>query len=107
MIFQDWQALVARKRADVARQIPQEWRVSPSLTATLDEHCEDNVLGIPARCGILTSRELEITENYSAVELLKKLSTQELSAYEVTLAFCKRAAIAHQLVSQTHHRSRE
>lgn len=58
-----------------------------------------NVMDIPAKCGILTARELEITEIIDVDILLKKLSSAEWSSVEVTTAFLKRAVIAHQLVS--------
>jgi Asp-tRNA(Asn)/Glu-tRNA(Gln) amidotransferase A subunit family amidase len=58
---------------------------------------DSNVLDIPAKCGILSAREIDITEGYDATALLQKLASKELSAVEVTTAFCKRAAIAQQL----------
>ena len=48
---------------------------------------------------ILEEKEIGITENYNAEELLEKLAKGELSAEEVTKAFCRRAAVAHKLVS--------
>lgn len=101
MVDQDWQEVVARKRASASRQIPAEWKLPDNITASIGEHSEQNVLDIPATCGILTSKELDITGNYTATELVAKIASKTLSSYEVTLAFCKRAAIAQQLVSQT------
>jgi amidase len=48
---------------------------------------------------LLTARELEITCVQDAVVLLEKIHSKEWSAFEVTVAFCKRAAIAQQLVN--------
>ena len=44
--------------------------------------------------------ELQIT-NSSAVDLVAKLAKGELKAVAVATAFCKRAAIAHQVVCST------
>lgn len=51
----------------------------------------------PAESGLLSAEELAITEQTAAV-LVDKLAKGELSSVQVTTAFCKRAAIAHQLV---------
>lgn len=50
-------------------------------------------------CGILTARELEITEAEDAIAILDQIHSKTWSAVEVTVAFCKRAAIAQQLVN--------
>ncbi|KAJ2993723.1 hypothetical protein NUW58_g75 [Xylaria curta] len=44
---------------------------------------------------VLTAREFELTENYTANELLAKLQSRELSSEELTRAFLRRAALAH------------
>ncbi|EOA89243.1 uncharacterized protein SETTUDRAFT_127824 [Exserohilum turcica Et28A] len=66
----------------------------------LDKHPNRvNDLDIPRKSGILTAKELDITENYTVESLLAKLRNGELSALDVTVAFSKRAAIAQQLLS--------
>lgn len=50
-------------------------------------------------CGLLTDRELEITDVEDCVALLEKVHSRAWSALEVTVAFCKRAAIAQQLIN--------
>ncbi len=50
-------------------------------------------------CGLLTARELEITDVEDCVALLEQLHSRKWSALEVTVAFCKRAAIAQQLIN--------
>lgn len=57
-----------------------------------------NILDFPRRSGLLTNDEIDITENYDAVSLLEAMASGELTSLAVTTAFCKRAAIAHQLV---------
>ncbi|KAI3619150.1 general amidase [Moniliophthora roreri] len=91
----DWEDVVAEKRASQSASIPQEWLLGPDKlppTHVLD------VTHIPAQCGLFTPLELEITT--SPVEtLLSNLSEGKWSSVEVTTAFCKRAAVAHQLVN--------
>ena len=54
--------------------------------------------GVPAQCGVLTPEQLAITE-LNASELLADIHAGKLTAFEVTEAFCKRTAIAHQMVN--------
>lgn len=88
--------IVQRKQAEQASRIPKEWRLK-----SLPDKGVLDVRHIPKQSGILSARELEITETYDAVELADKIRRRDYSCYEVTLAFCKRAAIAQQLVSGT------
>lgn len=95
----DWQGLVAAKRKRLDAQIPSEWRLSDDFRASVPADGHLIEADIARRSGILSDKELDITENFSAVELLKNLAERKLSAVDVTTAFCKRAAIAQQLVS--------
>ncbi|KFY13774.1 hypothetical protein V492_03042, partial [Pseudogymnoascus sp. VKM F-4246] len=89
-----WQSIGAKKRAEQDRAIPSEWKLkSLPPTSQLD------VRSIPSTCGILTADEISITEDHDAYSLLNGLHGQSLTALEVTTAFCKRAAIAHQLTT--------
>jgi amidase len=47
---------------------------------------------------ILTSREIELTDNYKITELLRLLRERDVSVEEVTKAFLRRAALAHAAV---------
>lgn len=87
-----WTQLVADKKQRQLKSIPQEWLVSPPPDSTLD------VTGFPETCGLLTAREIEMT-NTSVDVLLEKLACGEWTAVDVTTAFYKRAVVAHQLVS--------
>lgn len=58
----------------------------------------NNVLDVPRRSGILSERELHITEGYDVRGLLAGLAGGEMTAVEVTAAFSKRAAVAQQVV---------
>ncbi|KAL2223232.1 acetamidase [Thermoascus aurantiacus ATCC 26904] len=86
-----WEQLAADKRARLDKTIPPEWRIQTLPSG-------DSVLDYPAQSGILSPKELEITGT-AATELVAKLTTGELKSVEVTLAFCKRAALAHQLLN--------
>lgn len=99
---EDWQTIAAGKRKSNAAKIPEAWRLPAKTLESIHASPNAHVLDVPRTCGVLTEREIEITEKYDATGLLEKLATGEFSAYDVTLAFCKRAAIAQQLVSLSH-----
>lgn len=92
----DWQDLVADKRRECQQQIPHEWTLGDDLLA-LPLRLLD--FDLPRRSGILSELELDITESYTAAQLLVKLASGQVSSLAVTMAFCKRAAIAQQAVS--------
>lgn len=98
-----WQERAAEKREACANRIPQAWRVPQnflsSFQAPLSDH-KTNLIQEQAvrKSGILTDRELEITEQYDVAGLLSALASGKLTSAEVTLAYCKRAAVAQQLV---------
>lgn len=87
-----WIAIAERKRAERQSKIPSAWLLSkPPSPSTLD------VRSIPRTSGILTPQELSITENYDATCLADAIRSHKLTAEEVAIAFCKRAAIAQQV----------
>lgn len=88
-----WQDAAAEKRAAVNALIPDAWRINP--VPSVEE--QPNVTGDYIR-QFLTPRETEITET-DTTDILAKTTTGIWTAKEVTLAFCHRAALGHQLVS--------
>ncbi|KLJ13351.1 hypothetical protein EMPG_11727 [Blastomyces silverae] len=99
-----WQEKAANKRQACADKLPREWRVSEQflagLNAPLSDHKNDLIRTEAIRkSGILTDRELKITEHYTVTSLISALADGRLTSTEVTLAYCKRAAVAQQLVS--------
>ncbi|KAK7899811.1 hypothetical protein LTR67_003556 [Exophiala xenobiotica] len=99
-----WQDIVARKQQKCRDLIPKEWLLPSTIMDSLSFPLEKNpnkllAMDIPRKSGLLTDRELAITESYTVAELLAKLASGEFSSSEVTTAFCKRAAIAQQLTS--------
>lgn len=100
----DWETRAAEKRQRLRDGIPEDWRLNSELLGELKtplEESDNNVLelGFCKRSNILSEKELDITESHNVSELLKALAGGKLTALEVTTAFCKRAAIAHQLVN--------
>ncbi|KAE8390291.1 Acetamidase [Aspergillus alliaceus] len=89
-----WETVAADKRARLEKSIPDEWRIK-------SRPIEGPAIDLPDRLGILSSAELKIT-NSSATELVAQLCDGTLKAVDVTLAFCKRAALAQQLTNCTH-----
>lgn len=99
-----WEKLVAQKKESLNADIPKDWRLPASILqkyrpASLDQpFCLNENVNL-SEVEFLSENEIRITETSSATELLGKLAKGELTALEVTTAFCKRAAIAGQLVS--------
>ena len=87
-----WRVLVEDKKRRQAASIPKEWLVETPPESQL------NVTSFPAECGLLSRRELEITNTTDVEVLLEKLASGQWSSVEVTTAFYKRAIVAHQLV---------
>lgn len=92
----NWEELARSKRESVFAKIPKDWLLPTSLTSTFHEKATVNVLDVPATCGLLTQKELEITSNYDATSLVSLIAKGELKSIDVVTAFCKRAAIAQQ-----------
>ncbi|ORY13423.1 amidase signature domain-containing protein [Clohesyomyces aquaticus] len=91
---QKWQLVSWMKKDEQYERIPKEWLLKtppgPDVTSYLD---------IPRKCGLLTAEELRITEQYDATALMEGIRSRKLKCVDVTRAFCKRAAIAHQLTN--------
>ncbi|GAB0136879.1 hypothetical protein EsDP_00005166 [Epichloe bromicola] len=97
--LEDWRVQVARKRQQLDSQIPSSWRLDDAFIASALMNGKLLEADIPRRSGILSQDELDITERYSARQLLRRLAEREVTSLAVTTAFCKRAAIAQQLTS--------
>lgn len=91
-----WEEIGALKRKALLESIPKEWLIPGNI---MPPDSQLNVMDFPEKSGWFTQKELEIT-NTSAVDLVQKLAKGEWSSEEVTLAFCKRASAAHQLVRE-------
>jgi amidase len=87
----DWEKIAAARHMDIEQRIPQEWRLAEHVISSCSP------IQLSKEIGFLTEKESWITE-LRAIDLLNALRLGSLKAVEVTLAFCKRAAIAHQAV---------
>lgn len=87
-----WKHQAREKRVQQAASIPPQWRLAsiPPFTSARD-YIRDS--------GLLSETELQITEITDARVLQQKLHSRDLTALDVTTAFCKRAAIAQQLTT--------
>ncbi len=90
-----WEKTASDKKARIAASIPQEWRLKSEPT-------EDSVMDYPKKSGIMSDDEIAITES-TATELVAQMASGKLTSVAVTTAFCKRAALAHQLVRMNLH----
>lgn len=88
-----WEFISNRKKEEQSNRIPREYRLPKGF-----KHGVVSVIDVPKTCGLLTLKELAITEKYDATSLAWTIREGKFSALEVTTAFCKRAAIAHQVV---------
>lgn len=85
-----WKEIAQHKRNTVNNQIPPQWRLdiipSPEEQPNAGKYLDQ----------ILPQKEVEITSS-TAIELLTQISNGQLSAVDVTTAFCHRSALIHQL----------
>lgn len=92
MSISGWKQIAKARKQKQEDSIPKEWRI------TLPPPDRTNVLNVPEECGLLSARELEITNQDDVLVTLDKLARGEWSSVQVTTAYSKRAIIAHQLV---------
>ena len=90
-----WEDIRDAKKAEQRGRIPKEWTLeaeSHPAQGTKD------LRPIATTSGILSERELHITgDQYDATSLAAEIAKGTYTATEVVTAFCKRAAIGHQL----------
>ncbi|KAJ5220315.1 Amidase [Penicillium chermesinum] len=91
MATPSYEERAAEKRKQQLALIPPEWRLDPIPSV----ESAPNALEFIRKS--LTSKELALTEETDITVLLRKLSSGALSSFELTKAYCKRAALAHQL----------
>ncbi|KAI0382137.1 amidase [Hypomontagnella monticulosa] len=90
-----WQELQAAKQTERESRIPTEWKLKkedfpPEGTVDLRPFVKAG--------GILSPAELAVTsDQYDATSLAAAIAESKFTATEVVTAFCKRAAVGHQL----------
>lgn len=93
---QEWETIAEAKRASLIKSIPKEWMIPKEI---FPSETQLDVMSFPKNSGFFTGQELEITSTRIPA-LLEKIHNQSWTSEDVAKAFCKRAAVAHQLVSQ-------
>ncbi|KAJ4138459.1 hypothetical protein NW768_002293 [Fusarium equiseti] len=99
MVQINWQDLIQEKRAARDALIPEKWKLPADLTRKVSPESTCSAFDLLDEAALLTVREKDITENNTATSLTAKIASGELSSYDVAVAFCKRAAIVHQLTN--------
>ncbi|OJZ84226.1 hypothetical protein ASPFODRAFT_673098 [Aspergillus luchuensis CBS 106.47] len=88
--------LQAQKAKDILQQsIPKQWLLPAHKLPSADLK---NVEDFPRKSGLLSARELIITD-MSAATLVQNMGAGKLTAEEVVVAFLKRAVLGHQLLN--------
>ena len=94
-------AIAQRKQAELAAAIPAQWKLpaqtisagmltpAESITEGPRQYGRVNVMEIPRTCGLLTSKELEITEKYDIRALVLAMTEGKLKVEDVVQGFCK------------------
>jgi hypothetical protein len=95
--------IARRKWENLNSSIPPEWRLPDEYIPhgmrlspidsihRIGEYAKDktNLLEIPGICGLLSEKELGITEQWDVRGLLGEISSERLRSEEVVYAFCK------------------
>ena len=92
---ESWEARAAAKKASILTKIAPEWRLAQS---DLDKADQQRNLTGPFIQQYLDNSEAEIIRQDATV-IVEKVRTGHYSAKRVALAFCKCAAVAHQIAS--------
>ena len=96
IIDSPWQAKAAAKRASTLAKIPAQWRLT---RADLGKAAGQRDLTGSFIAQFLDSDEASIV-SMDSVPIVDAIKTGRLSALRVTSAFCRGAAVAHQIVSR-------
>ncbi|KAJ5929614.1 hypothetical protein N7454_006564 [Penicillium verhagenii] len=95
MSLQRWESQAQRGRDILNNSIPKQWLAPANI---LPPATQKNVMDFPRKSGLLTERELLITE-LSATQLVAEMGLGKLKAEEVVVAFLKRAVLGQQLLN--------
>ncbi|OBS26101.1 hypothetical protein FPOA_00044 [Fusarium poae] len=87
-----WEDISVAAQAELLQAIPDQWRIDLKQYSS-----QSNVSRIPLSCGVLSKRQIAITE-LTVSELQQHIRSRTLKSTEILEAFAARAAIAHQLV---------
>ncbi|KFX97279.1 hypothetical protein V490_02861 [Pseudogymnoascus sp. VKM F-3557] len=90
-----WTDIAAAKKEEVNARIPLEWVIPEDL---LPPPSKTRVDDFVAASGFFTANEVKITRS-SATDITANIVSGSWTAEDVTRAFCKAAAVSHQLVN--------
>ncbi|KAL2071771.1 hypothetical protein VTL71DRAFT_13006 [Oculimacula yallundae] len=93
-----WQIRAAEKAAQVTAKIPVKWRIREE---ELDRARSQRDLTGPFIQSFLSEAERDIVQ-LNSVQLIQSLAARVLTALDVATAYCKTAAIAHQINNCLH-----
>lgn len=96
--------IAQRKQVQLNAGIPAEWKLPahmvpagmlsvPDSITKANQYKRVNVMDIPRKSGLLTQKQLDITEKFDVRGLLSQMADGKLSAEEVAAAFCKVSSI--------------
>lgn len=88
-----WKDISIAAQAEILQSIPQKWKLEADAYKDLTD-----VSRVPHECGLLTEKQLQITE-LNVTELVDRIKSRKLKAVEIVEAIAGRAAISHQLVT--------
>ncbi|KAF5391548.1 hypothetical protein D9757_002343 [Collybiopsis confluens] len=92
-----WPSVARDTVADREASIPDSWRLSPEFIAKYPPGSD--VFSAAAESNVMSQKELDITDpSNDATSILASIKAKQVTAVEVLTAFCKRAAVAHQLL---------
>lgn len=91
-----WQVKAEQKRNETLGKIPLEWRLPES---ELEKALKQRNLTGAFFDQYLETHDISIVRQ-DATHIVDQVQKGQLSAKEVTLAFCKAAAVSHQIVSR-------
>ena len=89
-----WEIAAAAKRKSTLDKIPSDWRLSEAELHKA--HQQRNITGHYIE-QYLDGEQISITR-LSATALVQRIREGQVSCRQVTTAFCRRAAVAHQIV---------
>ncbi|CCD24170.1 putative amidase NDAI_0C05110 [Naumovozyma dairenensis CBS 421] len=90
-----WEDIVKEKRSQLYNKIPKEWRFDEKILNRLKADKTSLSKNLDLVCPEL---ENEITHS-TILKLKEKISSNTLTCYQVSYAFCHRAALIHQVLN--------
>ncbi|OTB07283.1 hypothetical protein M426DRAFT_318298 [Hypoxylon sp. CI-4A] len=98
MSAENWEAKAAAKRASTSAKIPPEWRLGPD---DVKKASKQRDLTGPFIQQFLDAKDIAIL-SMDSIPIANAVREGNLTSLEVTTAFCKAAAVAHQIGNCLH-----